>query len=437
MFSKRNTRYDQLLNEFEKGMLFGSTSGKITDLSDLTVCNIAIDTVRQLYTGTIDKFLFQSLKHFTKEGSVLLDKDLVDASSHHVRYKPLNMPCQHMKLSRMGKTSGYRFKFQNNEIGLVVLLGSYYSEIDKDYSHLKIELSPHFIAQRTPEQVQDYINTVAELFLIEPKPSGVAPHICVDFQGWNIPHNFIDDVRTRSKFIKKYTGIGEVSINGLQDVISTFNRTETVMIGSPSAIQLSVYRKDLEIVKSDKVDYMHDVWLSHTLGSFDKEQPVIRVESRFHHSVINQFGQGINEEIKDYLTVSKYLNNLWKYSLNNIRYVDNNNVHPLWQFLHDDITFNDKNDIRQSEFKRQQVAKKDTTGIRKNIGLLIGNFLTIHARSGRSFSMLEKDIKNCPSLIDPIRDYLQENRLNESVFFQELKQKLLDRRIASKFAICA
>ena len=199
-------------------------------------------------------------------------------------------------------------------------------------------------------------------------------------------------------------------------------------------MQLSIYRKDLEIVKTDKVDYYHELWDTFSLGSFDKEQSVTRIEKRFHHSVIKEFERGIGEDINSYLEVSNYLNDLWMYALKTIRHQKNDTISGIWQFLMEDIEFNDQ-DIRQ-DFKRKQVEKKDITSISRQIGLFIGNYLTIASRTGKPFKDIQREIQSL-TIMTEIREYLSYRQQNEGLFFEQLKQKYLERQIATRFSTVA
>lgn len=77
-----------------------------------------------------------------------------------------------------------------------------------------------------------------------------------------------------------------------------FARLETSMFGSASGVQLCIYNKTEQAKASDKLDYWESVWKRR--DSFDEgdpenynpDQPVWRVELRYHHSIIQQFASG-------------------------------------------------------------------------------------------------------------------------------------------------
>ena len=426
-------RLDQNLSSFEKGYNFGFKNGKFESLEELVILNIAVDTVRQLYKGTISRQIDYALQTLTMDGAQIIIKDEINkANDINIRHFNIPFDC---KISKMGKNSGYRYKLQNNEVGIIILIGSYFRKVDEEFSHLKIELSPHFISQRSPQDIHNYCENIAQLYLENHHAEAISVHLCVDVQGWEMPNHMDDHIITRSKRIRTYRGIDDIRFEGMDAVLSMYGRNETLMVGNANALQLSIYRKDIEIKKTDKVDYYHDIWESYSLGQFDKEKPVTRFEFRFHHSIIKEFERGQGEDIKTYIELEQYLNDLWLYGLKNIRYQEGGIVMPIWMILMQDIEFN-SSDIRQ-EFKRKQaVAKTDTTAITRNLGLFLGNYLTIRCRSGIKFNQIQNEIKKM-AIMGQIRDHLLESRQDEGMFFEKLKHKYLERCIASNYSVQA
>ena len=418
---KLQSRFDVNFGDFENVLNFFSNKGKVTYLNNTKILNIAIDTVRQLYKGTIENTLLTRLSSLTADGLILLEKDDVN-TSNDLYFRHLTIPCD-VKLSRMGKNSGYRYKLQNNDIGIVILLGSYYKQAHKEGSHLKIELSPHFIAERSAIDIQQYMDNIADMFLINPEPDAISPHLCVDVQGWTMPLHIEDGIITRSKRIRTYKGIENVEFEGFNSVLMTYGRSETLMVGNANSLQLSLYRKDLEILKTDKVDYFHELWDQFSIGGFDKTLPVYRFEYRFHQTIIKEFERGIGESINTFLEVYQYLNDLWRYALNTIRHETDDSVTPIWQLLYEDITFNN-NDFREV-FKRQQKAKSDTTSVRHNIGLMLGNFTSLMARKRIKFKEVVLELKKLTYFQEIIKKYLLESNIDESVFWDTQRHKYL------------
>lgn len=424
-----NDRFDENLEPFEKGHIFCDSSGNITDLNDITVLNIAVDTIKQLYSGTIDQTIIRALDHYSSDGGVTITKYELDSYKYY-QHGQFTIPFD-CRISKMGKNSGYQYKLQNNEVGIIILLKSFHKPNDTETSHLKIELSPHFLSSHTPTESQTILDNISNIYLENALPAAVSPHICVDIQGWSMPNHMQDHIISRCKQIKTYNGIDKAEFQGLDNILTTFGRNETLMVGTTKSLQTSIYRKDLEIIKSDKVDYYHDIWDQYSLGSFDKTLPVTRIEQRFHHNVIKEFQRGIGEDINTYLEISEYFNDLWNYALNTIRYQIKGTISPLYQFLMEDVHFN-QNDLRQS-FKRQQKPKKDITSITRQIGLFLGNFITLKARSKINFKYVKRELESM-SVFDEITLYILEKKQDLAGFWRELEQRYLERCILSKYA---
>ncbi|MGI9278291.1 MAG: hypothetical protein ACR2PX_01485 [Endozoicomonas sp.] len=71
-------------------------------------------------------------------------------------------------------------------------------------SHLKIECSPWFLDRRSPDEVEKYLNKIANKLLISPVPNYPAIHLAVDVQGWFPPEDFVNSVKCRSRRISQY-----------------------------------------------------------------------------------------------------------------------------------------------------------------------------------------------------------------------------------------
>ena len=430
MSYKLNKRMDYYFDEFEKGLNFCSPSGTITQLNDLTVLNVAIDTVKQFYNGTISRQTIQSLDRVTLDGSYTYEKESIN-TNNHLHFSEFNIPFD-ANVSRMGKLSGYQYKIQNNDIGIVILLKSFHKPNDEATSHCKIELSPHFIASHTPKQAQKIMDDIASMYLIDSKPCGIAPHLCVDLQGWDMPLHMEDHIKTRSKQITTYNGIDNVEFDiDMESVLVTYGRKQSIRIGAAKAIQSAIYRKDLEIIKSDKVDFFHELWTERSLGSFDKEKPVWRFEKRFHHTVIKEFERGIGEDINSYLEVSSYLNDLWIYALKTIRYQIKDTIAPIWQFLMEDISFND-NHLTEN-FKRKQKTKTDVLAVTRSIGHLISNFLTLKARHKTPFTQVRNELQSL-SVMEDIIKYILNKKQQVGMFWSDLEQSYLMKLTATKYS---
>jgi len=414
--------------QFEKGNIyFSDKHGQADDTQNYLICGAVCDTYKQIFKGTIDRFLDDAFKVLTQDGETYIYKDEINNTSA-IRYRGMTIPCD-LKVKRMGKNARYRYSLQNSELGVYILLGSYFQKIDVEFSHLKIELSPHFIAKRTPKQIDKFLSSVADMLLEEPEATEPEVHLAVDVQGWELPAHMIDNMVTRAKRIQTYNGISDIEFDSFA---VTYGRCESLTLGSRGSLQECIYRKDLEILKSDKVDYYHQKWGEYTLGSFDPKKEVDRIEARFHQSVIKQFSTGLDKPLTTFSQVCKYFTNLWKYSLNANRYMyDKDYVHPLWQMLYEDIIFTCEE--QPVEFKRVQ-AKTDTTAITRQISNAIGNLITIYARTTIPVEEVIKQIRNA-EFFTLIKQWILDKGLSVDQYLQQIGEKIHDRRTCGKYAL--
>lgn len=417
-------------NTSSSGMMFASDAG-MKDLSSILICGHSVDTVRQLVKGIPSKFALQTLHQLTEDGKVILDKATHDQGAY-IGFRSWGIPCD-LVCSRMGKTSGYRYRLQNAEHGIVILLGSYYQKTDVEHTHLKIELSPHYLKRRSPQTIDKDMQDIAAMFLEKGHSmTGCAVHLAVDFQGFDIPDHMVDHLTTRSRAIRQYNGIDAIKFEGLDGVASVYGRTETLMLGKASSLQTCIYRKDLEIIKSDKVDYFHDFWGRYTLGEHNPDAPTVRVEFRFHHNVINQFGETLKKDLTTFSAVSEHLTDLFRYGLQNCRYMyDKTHIHPLWQLLHEDIQF--LHPACDDALFKRTYTKNDTSAIAHNIAIALGNLLSIYARTPLHIDQIREEIEQL-SIYEHIQAWNVKRNKSDAWFWAAFHKRLKERRLASKFA---
>lgn len=294
-------------DEDQTGLMFVN-NGEITDLSGVNVVGASVDTVRQLFHGVPKASFIKKLEQHVEmkdEFVRLTANDQVNDDRWH--------------FARMGKTGGYRYKLQNNAVGIVILFGSWYGKIDHEGSHLKIELSPRFISQRTVPQIWEYLHGdfvgLSRIFLEEPVAKGVAVHLACDYQGFNLPVDFVRNLVTASRTIRAYDGIASIDLTDFTDAVGTYGRegqAKDYLIGKPIAVQMALYDKSYEIIKSDKVDYCQEEWNVYSLGTYDSTQPVRRIEARLHHTVIREIGLGLGLEFEGFNQVADHLTDLWR-----------------------------------------------------------------------------------------------------------------------------
>lgn len=339
-FSKRYSleSLSQGTEEVANGLLFANDFG-VTDLSNVNIVGASVDTIRQLFYGVPNTALLANIERYKQEKAefVYFSNECVTGSGR-------------WHFSSMGKNGGYRYKFQNNDVGIVILFGSWYGKMDSEGSHLKIELSPHFISSRTTAQIWDYLHHeltgISQRFLDNPEPKGVAVHLACDYQGFNLPFDFIQNFTTASRTVRTFDGIASLDISNFSDAVATYggdNQAKNYLIGKPLAIQMALYDKGYEMVKSDKVDHFQSEWNIYSLGTYDSSQTVRRIEARLHHTVIREIGLGLDLKFEGFNQVADHLTDIWRYALERNRLMiggDNQGyLHPFWQLLMQDVFF--------------------------------------------------------------------------------------------------
>jgi len=400
------------------GKLFMSNFGTI-DLSNVEIVGSSIDTIRQLFYGSPKLDTVSQFEQF-ESGEIV---QFCHGQDWH--------------FTTMGKVARYRYKLQNNDLGIVILFGSYYQKLDQEGQHLKIELSPKFISQRDPIAIWDALHSpvvgLSQFFIDNPKPKGVSVHMAADWQGYQLPENFISDFVTRSTTIKTYDGISELDLSGISEATVSYGKRlglRNYMIGKASGLQSVVYNKSVEIVKSDKKDYFHHEWGVKSEGLHNPDLPVYRLENRFHHSVIREIGHFLDVELESFEQVVPYLTDIWRYGLHRNRFdISKSHIHPFWQLLYEDVQF-----FLPSESRIISRKKKESVDpIAKNIALIIGNFISIQARYGVSAKRVMAQIKMLP-FYPRIVDYYKFRGMCESDLFEAIERGLSLRRLIGKAA---
>jgi len=172
--------------ENSEGRLF-VVGDQIQDFTDVEIVHSGVDTVRQLFYGEIKLDFYNELDKKIKEGDNLIKLSGSDFSHQ-------------WHIGKLPKSSHYRIKLQNNELGVVVLLGHTDSKIDKPGTHLKIEFSPHFIDAFKVKGLMNFMTGkafegqgIVGLFLSDYLYNGVAVHLAIDYQGDSavLPQNFL------------------------------------------------------------------------------------------------------------------------------------------------------------------------------------------------------------------------------------------------------
>jgi hypothetical protein len=407
----------------KQGRMFFNDYG-IQDLTSVEIVGASVDTIRQLYYGIPNKEL---IERFDGHLGEYIQFELPVVGGRFIK--------QEFHLSRMGKVSRYRWKLQNNEMGIIILIGSYFSKMDKEGQHLKIELSPKFISQRVPESIMNVLDYINRQVLDDGIAKGCAVHLACDYQGQELPKNFLDLFQTHSRIIKTYDGLNTLDISNLSEAIASYGKGENrnYMIGKPGGVQVAVYDKTKEIIKSDKVDYFQQEWDAYTFGTYDKEKPVTRIEMRVSHTVVREIGQGIGVNLELFLAVSEYLTDIWRYALkiNRLHIAsDSKLLHPFWQLLMEDVIFT----VPSKNVKICRKKKDNPAAIQRNVSMVLGNLVSICARDYKITAKQILQQLKCTIFYREVQKAYRERGMGEHDIIDFIEQGLKRRRMIGKAA---
>lgn len=408
------------------GRLF--VGAELHDLTKVQICLASVDTVRQLYTGTLCQERLASL-----QAALEAKEEFYDFVSDFDKKHP-----QRWHLAKCSKVSGYRYKLQDNARGVVILLGSYYAQSDKPGSHLKIELSPHFLSRYPVESCQNQLDRLASRFFVDGdfEASGVACHLAVDVQGWQPDSGFLERFKTKARAVRSYDGITKLEFDELSTVAVRYGKAsaETYQFGKHVGLQTAVYNKTLEVTAHDKIDYFKHEWEVYTLGQFDPEKPVWRVEFRFHHNVINQIAEGIGKLLKRFLDLEPHLTDMLHYALLKNRLDETKGgtyIDPFWQLLYDDVTVYH---IPGGKVRIVRGYKKTPASAVKNYGQIIGNIVSVCARRGYDTRQVMLQLKHLDFYEDLVKLYKENGKGGEPGLREAVEKALCLRRLIGKAA---
>jgi hypothetical protein len=407
----------------KNGRLFTNDFG-IHDLSNVQIVGASVDTIRQLYHGIPNSELVDK---FSDHLGDYIDFKL---PVYGVGNRPLKVE---FHLSRMGKVSRYRWKLQNNKLGVVVLIGSYFAKMDIPGQHLKIELSPKFISQRSSQTIMDTLDYINNFVLLDGVPKGCAVHLSCDYQGFQLPENFLDMFQTHARIVKSYDGLNTLDISNLSESVATYGKAENrnYLIGKPASIQITDYDKTKEIVKSDKQDYFQAEWQAYTFGGYDPDKTVRRLEVRVSHTVIREIGQGIGQDLESFLQVSEYLTDIWRYALEKNRFLMAKNLlHPFWQLLLQDVFFI----LPAKGIKITRKKKESLAAIQRNVSQILGNLISICARNPKTTPVQVLASFRRTFFYEHILDAYRERGCNEADILDIIEKGLRRRRMIGKAA---
>ena len=357
----------------ENGRYFVDANGREWDSRQVKVLHKGLDTIKQLYKGYVKPNVFEFIENSYKNG--IMQIQLAGLTwSIGATYK-----------------SGYRYYVKNDDLGVVVLFCAFHTEPKYEGHHLKIELSPHFINSRTINNIQASIDEVASLFIHQWQYTGVAIHLCVDVQGWTPPNDLDHKLVTRANRVYKYSAESSLEFEN-HAIARVHGKGQTFTFGGAGSLQFTVYDKSALISKNQAVmDYWHNIYscavadydtLEILQGEsiFNKDLPVYRLESRFHHSVIDQFARGLGQDLRSFSAVSEHLTGLWRYTLKNFRLDDSPTyINCFWQFMRDDIVFNQ--DVNSLIYQRvYKTRDSDLIPSDRQIKIIVGMLVSAYKR---------------------------------------------------------
>lgn len=390
----------------------------ITDLSNVRLLHCGVDTVRQMYRGLIRP---EVMCLFEKPGTV------VDFAGHR------------WHSGRVGKDSGYQYKLQNADLGIILLVKNFNSKLENVGPHLKIEVSPHAIDAFSPERLQERLDYYASHVLTSVERNQCAVHIALDLQGWTPPADMVARMHCRARAARDISGIKEIQWT-LES--ATYGKGQSYLFGSAGGVQLGVYNKTLQARAMDKLDYWEGVWKRR--DSFDEsdpdnynpEQDVWRVELRYHHSVIHQFASGSVDlltgasiDTNSYAAFAPHLDGLWRYGLRQFKLLARPGYfEPIWTLIRDDVRVDLPVDslLETTDYRRSYKTSRGFSG--KNVELFLGNFVSLLARervgARRAFHRL-KDWECWPV----IRDHYAAKGMDEDALYKHIKGILEERHV--------
>lgn len=391
---------------------------RILDLSAVRLLRCGVDTVRQLYRGMIRP---EIMALFDKPGT------LVDFAG------------QRWHSGRVGRDSGYQYKLQNADLGIILLVKNFNATLENVGPHLKIEVSPHTIDNLSPERLQARLDFYASELMTHVQVNQCAVHLALDLQGWEPSDDLVQNMHCRARAMRDISGIKELNWT-LES--ATYGRGQSYIFGSVSGVQLAIYNKTLQARATDKLDYWESVWRRR--DSFDDQdpdnynpaQPVWRVELRFHHSVIQQFASGSLDvktgkliDTRTFEAFAGHLDGLWRYGLGQFKLLDRPGYFaPIWTLFREDVRVDLPVDslLDDTEYKRYYKTSRGFSG--KNVELFLGNFVSLLARervgARKAFYRL-KDWECWPV----IRDHYAAKGMDEDRLYQHIKGILEERHV--------
>ena len=411
------------------GRLFISRVGQV-ELPDIHILNAGVDTVCQLYIGMPCMYQFDMIIEAYQQGRGATI-DLFDTT---------------WIVAPGSASSGFRYRLQNNDLGVIVLFYARHQKVDTLGTHVKVELSPHFIQERTPAACQAYMDNIAKHMLANLEYAGCAVHLALDVQGWEPPSDFMERFVTRSKRVTRMNAIDSLEII-TGEVAAQYGYGQSYLFGTAGALQCAIYNKTREAHRRDKLHFWEGIWQQAPgdepfTNAYDPERDVWRIEMRFHQSVLREFAQGIpcnvdtGEVIDDahgfhrFIDTIPHLTGLWRTALQTYRLdLCRNLIDPAWQLLQDDARFF----AHEPHGLYKRARKAPGLGNEKNVCLAFGNLVSIYARQGFRTHEAVRFLQRS-GMWEDLAEYYRRRGVDSAGFRQLVEQKLIERRLIGKAA---
>lgn len=400
----------------DKGRIFiNPKTGAFSDLSNVRLLRLGVDTVRQMYRGQIRLEVLD----LCELGGV------VEFGGYS------------WVAGRVGRDSGYQYKLQNADLGLILLIKNFNVKSDQHGPHLKIEVSPHLIEYKTPVNLQHMLDQLANQVLTDCEPNQCAVHLALDVQGWEPPADTVARMNCRSRRVREISGIDSIEWAANASV---YGKNETFMFGNANGLQLSIYQKTKQARATDRLDYWQTVWgrcyADLDTPLFDPALDVWRIELRFHHSVVQQFADGsfctkTGELIgtRTFAELAPHLQGLWQYGFEAFKLLEQKGVYAAaWSlFCHDPVVQSGAECLsKKHHYKRHYKTASGFSG--KNIELFLGNLVSIAGRERIGAGKLHAQLKKF-SGYKVILEYFENKGLSENDIYHWLKEKLTERQL--------
>lgn len=419
-----------------RGNILLSSKGQVNTAA-FQVLGTTVDTVRQLYAGLLKPELILRLDDVYQEGPGSTWTD----------------PQGNLFAVGGAMVGGYKYKLQSNDLGLIILLKHRHHALDSKASHLKVDLSPKLIKSMDACELQAYLDGIADQWLLNPEPVGCAVHLALDVQGWQPGHDFMDRFVCRSKRITNARGVSDFTIES-GDIAAVYGSGQSMLFGTSRALQCAIYNKTREALAHDKLDYFEGLW-SHAGGdepfssAYNPDADVWRVEMRFHQSVIREYAAGQIDQAKceviqrktgevigtdphllRWLDIVPHLTSLWRTATLSFR-LDHSPglIDPWWQLVNEDPVYFDND----SFVPLKRVRKQPGRGNEKNIGLALGNLISLYARQEFTQEKALECLRQS-GIWEEIESYYRRRGLEPWQLRELIGKKLVERRLLGRAA---